>query len=105
MEKCEFYIHSICSSRKSPGHRASLQFANGPESPDTPPNPKGRGLSHTQYIQNKVNLNLSRAVVISESEHNNDYVLQSDDEIAFVLPDPTRVTNFTSANPSRRPNF
>jgi hypothetical protein len=51
----------------------------------------------TQYLQNKVNLILSRAVVISEAEHNNDYILQSDDEIAFVLPDPTRVT---SVNPS-----
>jgi hypothetical protein len=29
---------------------------------------------------------LKRAVVITETEHDNDYVMQSDDEIVFVLP-------------------
>jgi hypothetical protein len=53
----------------------------------------------TQYIQKKVNLVLSRAVVITEAEHSNDYVLQSDDEIAFVLPDYTRVLSTASGTP------
>jgi hypothetical protein len=33
---------------------------------------------------------LNRAVVITEEEHDNDYVMQSDDEIVFVLPSPDR---------------
>jgi hypothetical protein len=35
---------------------------------------------------------LKRAVVITEAEHDNDYVMQSDDEIVFVLPNSDRVT-------------
>ena len=34
---------------------------------------------------------LTRAVVITEAEHDNDYVMQSDDEIVFVLPNKDRV--------------
>src|SRR5262249_59123255 len=36
-------------------------------------------------------LDLTRAVVITEAEHGNDYVMQSDNEIVFVLPDVGRV--------------
>ena len=32
-----------------------------------------------------------RAVVITEAEHDNDYVMQSDNEIVFVLPNNNRV--------------
>ena len=35
---------------------------------------------------------LKRAVVITEAEHDNDYVMQSDDEIVFVLPNHDRIT-------------
>jgi hypothetical protein len=35
---------------------------------------------------------LTRAVVITEAEHDNDYVMQSDDEIVFVLPNKNRIT-------------
>ena len=35
---------------------------------------------------------LKRAVVITEAEHDNDYIMQSDDEIVFVLPNHTRIT-------------
>jgi len=52
----------------------------------------------TTYIQSTIGLNLSRAVVITEWEHDNDYILQSDDEIAFVLPDPSRVVSISAAN-------
>lgn len=34
---------------------------------------------------------LDRAVVITEAEHDNDYVMQSDNEIVFVLPNKSRV--------------
>jgi hypothetical protein len=39
---------------------------------------------------NGAGLGLTRAVVITEAEHNNDYVMQSDDEIVLVLPDERR---------------
>jgi len=35
---------------------------------------------------------LTRAVVITEAEHDNDYVMQSDNEIVFVLPNKNRIT-------------
>jgi hypothetical protein len=41
---------------------------------------------------NAAGFDLARAVVITEAEHDNDYVMQSDDEIVFVLPDQDRVT-------------
>jgi hypothetical protein len=40
---------------------------------------------------NEAGFDLSRAVVITEKEHDNDYIMQSDDEIAFVLPDKSRI--------------
>lgn len=46
---------------------------------------------------------LKRAVVITEAEHDNDYVMQSDDEIVFVLPNHNRITA-APANFSTRPN-
>lgn len=36
-------------------------------------------------------LDLARAVVITEVEHGNDYIMQSDSEIVFVLPDNSRL--------------
>lgn len=36
---------------------------------------------------------LKRAVVITEAEHDNDYVMQSDNEIVFVLPNKNRVVS------------
>ena len=35
---------------------------------------------------------LTRAVVITEAEHDNDYIMQSNDEIVFVLPNQNRIT-------------
>lgn len=42
---------------------------------------------------NAAGIDLSRAVVITEEEHDNDYIMQSDNEIVFVLPNQDRVTN------------
>jgi hypothetical protein len=39
----------------------------------------------------KAGFDLTRAVVITEAEHDRDYIMQSDDEIVFVLPDRNRV--------------
>jgi hypothetical protein len=43
--------------------------------------------------------NLTGAVVITELEHDNNYIMQSDSEIVFVLPDQNRVT-LTPAGPA-----
>jgi hypothetical protein len=36
---------------------------------------------------------LERAVVITEAEHDNDYIMQSDNEIVFVLPNKNRIAS------------
>lgn len=40
---------------------------------------------------NAAGFNLTRAVVISESEHDNDYEMVEDNEVVFVLPNGNRV--------------
>ena len=40
---------------------------------------------------NEAGFDLTRAVVITEAEHDSDYVMQSDDEIVFVLPNKDRL--------------
>ena len=42
---------------------------------------------------NRAGYDLTRAVVITEAEHDSDYVMQSDDEIVFVLPNKNRVAS------------
>ena len=44
----------------------------------------------TQRV-NEAGFDLTRAVVITEAEHDSDYVMQSDDEIVFVLPNKDRL--------------
>ena len=39
----------------------------------------------------KAGYDLERAVVITEAEHDSDYIMQSDNEIVFVLPNKNRV--------------
>ena len=36
---------------------------------------------------------LKRAVVITEDEHDHHYMMQTPDEVVFVLPDPSRISN------------
>ena len=46
----------------------------------------------TNQVNNLGGFNLVRAVVISEEEHDNDYVMQDpDNEVVFVLPNNTRI--------------
>lgn len=40
-------------------------------------------------------IDLERAVIISEEEHDNDYTMESDFEVVFVLPDEPRVHDQT----------
>jgi hypothetical protein len=40
---------------------------------------------------NTLGFNLKRAVVISEAEHDNDYIMQKPEEVVFVLPDRKRL--------------
>jgi hypothetical protein len=47
---------------------------------------------------NAADLNLTRAVVITEAEHDNDYIMQSDDEIVFVLPKSDRAKATPAGN-------
>jgi hypothetical protein len=44
----------------------------------------------TDLINRETGMALRRAVIITEEEHDNRYVMQDDDEIVFVLPNPTR---------------
>jgi hypothetical protein len=46
----------------------------------------------TQKIQ-QAGIDLKRAVIITEAEHDADYTMQTDDEVVFVLPNRTRVIN------------
>ena len=41
----------------------------------------------------RAGFDLTRAVVITEAEHDSDYIMQSDDEIVFVLPSKKRVAS------------
>ena len=53
------------------------------------PSQKAFGVA-TQKIRQALNVDLKRAVVITEDEHDNDYYLD-EDEVVFVLPDPDRL--------------
>jgi hypothetical protein len=44
----------------------------------------------TALINSETGMNLSRAVIITEEEHDNDYTMQNADEVVFVLPNRTR---------------
>ena len=43
-------------------------------------------------------LNLTNAVVITEAEHDNDYIMQSGNEIVLVLPDASRANTVPAGN-------
>jgi hypothetical protein len=45
----------------------------------------------TQRVNSLGGFNLQRAVVISEEEHDNDYTMQQDNEVVFVLPNNNRI--------------
>ena len=53
--------------------------------------PDRGGRSGATRKVNAAGFDLTRAVVITEAEHDSDYIMQSDDEIVFVLPDKKRV--------------
>jgi len=72
-------------------------WAEGPGSPllKRDPNglPTGGAVQEATRRINAAGLDLTRAVVITEAEHGSDYIMQSDNEIVFVLPDKARVTD------------
>ena len=53
--------------------------------------PTKRAVQEATNRVKKAGYDLDRAVVITEAEHDNDYVMQSDNEIVFVLPNKSRV--------------
>jgi hypothetical protein len=44
----------------------------------------------TKKINAALSSALTHAVIISEDEHDDDYIMQNDDEVVFVLPDRRR---------------
>ena len=53
--------------------------------------PTKRAVAEATRRVNAAGLDLTRAVIITEAEHDNDYLMQSDDEIVFVLPNKKRM--------------
>lgn len=53
--------------------------------------PTPRAVQEATARVQQAGFDLQRAVVITEVEHDNDYIMQSDDEIVFVLPNKNRV--------------
>ena len=47
----------------------------------------------TNAVNTLAGLDLKRAVVITEAEHDGDYTMQTDDEVVFVLPEESRLRN------------
>jgi hypothetical protein len=53
----------------------------------------------TLSVNERCGFNLKRAVVISEKEHDSDYIMQDPDEVVFVLPNDTRLkTGFSPSS-------
>lgn len=55
--------------------------------------PTKRAVQEATARVKKAGYDLERAVVITEAEHDSDYLMQSDNEIVFVLPNRNRVTS------------
>jgi hypothetical protein len=53
--------------------------------------PTPRAVQEATTRIKQAGFDLERAVVITEEEHDNDYLMQSDNEIVFVLPNKNRV--------------
>ncbi len=53
--------------------------------------PTARAVQEATTRVKQAGYDLDRAVVITEAEHDNDYIMQSDNEIVFVLPNKSRV--------------
>jgi hypothetical protein len=56
-----------------------------------PPAPTAQAIQLATASVNARGFNLKRAVVISEAEHDNTYTSLDDDEVVFVLPEPSRL--------------
>jgi hypothetical protein len=55
--------------------------------------PTPRAVQEATARVKQAGYDLERAVVITEVEHDNDYIMQSDSEIVFVLPNKSRVSS------------
>lgn len=53
--------------------------------------PTKRAVAEATRRINAAGFDLTRAVIITEAEHDSDYIMQSDDEIVFVLPNKSRM--------------
>jgi len=55
--------------------------------------PTPRAVKEATSRVKRAGFDLTRAVIITEEEHDLDYIMQSDDEIVFVLPSKKRVAS------------
>jgi|GraSoiStandDraft_46_1057282.scaffolds.fasta_scaffold297782_1 hypothetical protein len=55
--------------------------------------PTPRAVREATTRVKRAGYDLTRAVIITETEHDSDYIMQSDDEIVFVLPSKKRVAS------------
>jgi hypothetical protein len=74
----------------SVGAASRLKYPHTDRDPKTHLPTKAAVADATARVK-KAGFDLTRAVVITEAEHDRDYIMQSDDEIVFVLPDKKRV--------------
>lgn len=76
----------IVEAWDNPAYRTQLLDRAG-----DPPAPTAGAIQLATASVNARGFNLKRAVVISEAEHDNNYTSQDDDEVVFVLPEPSRL--------------
>jgi hypothetical protein len=58
--------------------------------------PTPRSVTEATARIKQAGFDLERAVVITEAEHDSDYMMQSDNEIVFVLPNKNRLASPTA---------
>jgi hypothetical protein len=78
----------VIKAWQDPGFRSDLLDRNGPWV--TP-----LAVTTATTAINNAGIKLTRAVVITEDEYDNDYQAQAPDEVVFVLPNTTRVSNLS----------
>lgn len=59
---------------------------------DAKGNPTPNAVKDATDTVNNAGFDLVRAVVITEEEHDNDYTMQDENEVVFVLPNKSRAT-------------
>ena len=74
-----------------PGPKTVPHLADALLQRDNSGNPTPLAIEVATYRMREAHIDLERAVVISEEEHDMDYYMQDDLEVVFVLPRPKRL--------------